>query len=60
MLNIIQTVLNQLFLSTIVYNDVPEPFQLGFQDGAAPGYTGIVELHDTIFFYLVLISVGVT
>jgi cytochrome c oxidase subunit 2 len=49
----------QLFLSTIIYNDAPEPFQIGFQDGASPGYTGIVALHDSIFFYLVLISVGV-
>jgi cytochrome c oxidase subunit 2 len=59
MFNIIQTALTQLFLSTIIYNDAPEPFQIGFQDGASPGYTGIVALHDSIFFYLVLISVGV-
>ena len=26
---------------------------------AAPGFTGIVELHNTIFFYLVVISFGV-
>ena len=32
---------------------------MGFQDSASPGFTGIIELHDTIFFYLVLISVGV-
>ena len=42
-----------------IFNDVPEPLQLGFQDGASPGYSGIVDLHDSIFFYLVLISVGV-
>jgi len=42
-----------------IYNDVPEPLQLGFQDGASPGYSGIVDLHDSIFFYLVLICVGV-
>jgi cytochrome c oxidase subunit 2 len=43
----------------IILNDAPEPWQLGFQDSAAPGLTGIVELHNTIFFYLVLIIVGV-
>ena len=42
-----------------IFNDAPQPWQLGFQDSAAPGFSGIVELHNTIFFYLVLISVGV-
>lgn len=46
------------YLNTI-FNDAPQPWQLGFQDSAAPGFSGIVELHNTIFFYLVLISVGV-
>lgn len=49
------------FLSNnyLVFNDLAQPWQLGFQDGASPGFTGIVELHDTIFYYLVIISVGV-
>lgn len=47
-----------LFFSPI-YNDVAEPWQIGFQDSAAPGFDGIVQLHDSIFFYLILISVGV-
>ena len=46
------------YLNTI-FNDAPQPWQLGFQDSAASGFSGIVELHNTIFFYLVLISVGV-
>ena len=33
-----------------IFNDAPQPWQLGFQDSAAPGLTGIVELHNTIFF----------
>lgn len=48
----------QLFTRPI-FNDAPEPFQIGFQDGASPGFEGIVALHDSIFFYLVLISIGV-
>lgn len=40
--------------------DAPEPWQLGFQDGASPTFEGITELHNTIFFYLVLIAIGVT
>jgi cytochrome c oxidase subunit 2 len=46
------------FIKTI-YNDAPEPWQIGFQDGASPGFTGIVELHNEIFFFLTVICVGV-
>ena len=42
-----------------IYNDAPQPWQIGFQDSAAPGFTGIVELHNTIFFYLIVICVSV-
>lgn len=44
---------------TLIYNDAPQPWQYGFQDGATPTQEGITELHDTIFFYLVIISFGV-
>ena len=43
----------------IIKNDSPEPWQIGFQDSAAPGFEGIIDLHDSIFFYLVVISIGV-
>src|SRR6266481_2613690 len=42
-----------------IYNDAPQPWQLGFQDSASPSFTGIVELHNTIFFFLVVIAVGI-
>ena len=47
-----------LFFNSIL-NDAPQPWQIGFQDSAAPGFTGIVELHNTLFFYIILICVGV-
>lgn len=47
------------YFSYIIYNDAPEPWQIGFQDGASPSQEGITELHDTIFFYLVVILFGV-
>jgi cytochrome c oxidase subunit 2 len=50
------------FLSLIfnpIFNDAPQPWQVGFQDSAAPGFEGITDLHDSIFFYLVVISIGV-
>lgn len=42
-----------------MYCDAPEPWQIGFQDGASPTFEGITELHNAIFFYLVVILVGV-
>lgn len=39
--------------------DTAEPWQIGFQDGASPGFEGIVALHDAVMFYLVLILVSV-
>jgi hypothetical protein len=51
--------INNFFNIFTIFNDAPQPFQIGFQDSAAPGFTGIVELHNTIFFYLVFISVAV-
>ena len=44
-------------LKTSLYNDASYPWQIGFQDGATPSFEGIVELHDSIFFYLIVISI---
>jgi cytochrome c oxidase subunit 2 len=33
---------------------------LYFQDGASPSFEGIVDLHNRIMFYLVIILFGVT
>ena len=49
--------LSLLLLLKKILNDAPEPWQIGFQDSAAPGFTGIVELHNTLFFYIVIICV---
>jgi len=48
-----------LSIFNTIYNDVAQPWQIGFQDSAAPGFTGIIELHNTIFFYLIVICIGV-
>ena len=42
-----------------IFNDAPQPWQIGFQDSAAPGFSGVIELHNTLFFYLIVIVVGV-
>jgi cytochrome c oxidase subunit 2 len=51
--------LNLFSLISPVLNDAPEPWQIGFQDGASPAVEGITELHSSIFFYLVVILIGV-
>ena len=46
-----------------IYNiraDVPLAWGLYFQDGASPSFEGIVDLHNRIMFYLVVILFGVT
>lgn len=45
--------------SLFIQCDAPEPWQIGFQDGASPAFEGITDLHNAIFFYLVLIFIGV-
>ena len=41
------------------YCDAPRPWGMYFQDSATPQMEGLVELHDNILFYLVLILFGV-
>ena len=40
-----------LTILNTIYNDAPHAWQIGFQDSTATGFTGIVELHNTIFFF---------
>lgn len=47
--------LNIMYLINIINNDVPTPYGLYFQDSATPNQEGILELHDNIIFYLVII-----
>src|SRR5215470_4995492 len=51
--------LQNISIFNTILNDAPEPWQLGFQDSAAPGFTGLVTLHNTIGFYLIIICFGV-
>lgn len=43
------------FFSSTIFNDAPHVWQYGFQDSAAPAFTGIVTLHNTIGFYLIVL-----
>ena len=39
--------------------DAPTPWGIYFQDSATPQMEGLVELHDIIMYYLVIILFGV-
>jgi hypothetical protein len=51
--------INLLNMITFSYCDAPKPWGLYFQDSASPQMEGIVELHDNIMYYLVIILFGV-
>jgi len=51
--------LNFLYISLFNNCDTPKPWGLYFQDSATPQMEGLVELHDNIMFYLVIILFGV-
>lgn len=42
-------------LNLIILNDVPTPWATYFQDSATPHQEGIIELHDNVMFYLIII-----
>src|ERR1700744_2232994 len=52
-------IFSPLFVGINILNDALAPWQLGFQDSATPGFTGLVTLHNTIGFYLIVISFAV-
>ena len=54
------TVKSQSYFTNIKRADVPLAWGLYFQDGASPSFEGIVDLHNRIMFYLVVILFGVT
>jgi cytochrome c oxidase subunit II len=49
--------MNSLFVNFFL--DAPSPWGLYFQDSATPQMEGLVELHDNIMYYLVLILFAV-
>lgn len=53
------SILSFNFIRT-AFCDTAEPWQLSFQDGASPSFSGIVDLHDQIMFYLIIIIILVS
>lgn len=44
-----------IFNISLAYADSPEAWQVGFQDSSSPIMEGIINLHNDIFFFIVLI-----
>lgn len=51
--------LNLLIINLLNKCDAPRAWGLYFQDSATPQMEGLVELHDNIMFYLVIVLFGV-
>lgn len=51
--------MNNFFNLFTVRCDAPRPWGVYFQDSASPQMEALVELHDNIMFYLVIILFGV-
>jgi len=47
-------------LLTNTYTDASVPYQIGFQDPATPIAAGIIDLHNEVFFYLIIVLVAVS
>ena len=55
----LKSILNEAIDSNNVQNDAPRPWGIYFQDSASPQMEALVELHNNILFYLVIILFGV-
>ena len=51
--------MTNLFNITI-YSDAAGPWQLGFQDPATPVMEGIINFHNDLMFFLIIIAIFVT
>lgn len=49
----------KIFFNIALQCDAPKPWGLYFQDSASPQFEGLIELHDNIMFYLIIILFGV-
>jgi len=48
-----------IYAINFILEDIAEPWQISFQDSATKIMEGIINLHNWIFFYLVMISIFV-
>jgi len=60
LLAFISIVLLQIFGHNLVFLDAAVPWQLGFQDPASPIMEGIIQFHNYLMIWIVLIAVAVS
>ena len=58
--NFIKPILSFFDTTIVSHLDAPTPWGVYFQDSGSPQMEGLVELHDHIFFYLIIILFGVS
>ena len=51
--------MTNLFTNFFINCDAPRPWGIYFQDSASPQMEALIELHDNIMFYLVIILFAV-
>ena len=51
--------MTNFFTNIFIHCDAPRPWGVYFQDSASPQMEALIELHDNIMFYLVIILFGV-
>ena len=49
----------KILFPIVILADAPEAWQLGFQDPATPVMQGIIDLHNDIFFFMIVVAVFV-
>ena len=59
LLQLVKTLHISDFGTGTLHCDAPRPWGIYFQDSATPQMEALVELHDNILFYLVIILFGV-
>nr|AAD32614.1 cytochrome c oxidase subunit 2 [Pachysolen tannophilus] len=52
--------MRDMMMSTNIRNDVPTPWGVYFQDSATPNMEGMMELHNNVMFYLMLMLMFVS
>jgi cytochrome c oxidase subunit 2 len=52
--------MNLLKTNLIINADAASPWQLGFQDPATPVMEGIINFHNDLMFFIVILAIFVT
>ena len=54
---VIDNIVNPMKLLFLLFCDVPEAWQVGFQDPATPVMEGLVVFHNDLMYFIIFISI---